>query len=323
MPLRIEYSSSGFPAGSPVSNGFGVLSVTWDDLAWAAITIGRPDWVHVVAHGDSSLYEAIFRWSLLRMALEQAGPAAYRLRRTPAAKALDPTEKGAVNYFVGMVMCKLVAAKLLNAPWLLHLDVYGGAIAQVLTGRSRPDLIGQIAGTSDWIVLESKGRISRPSVTDRSKAKNQALRVTNIGGAIPRYAIGAITYLKNEVLQFEWEDPVPNDNDGVKGRFEVPALSGDAWRFHYQSAVAVYRAQEGLSGASSDSSLSGRMRLADVSILIHPELLKPLLSSEWSTAKAIADRLQEAFTQEGYQHDGLRVKAGQSWLQPFKESASA
>lgn len=323
MPLKIEYSSSGFPAGGPVSNGFGVLSTTWDDLAWAAITIGRPDWVHVVGHGDSSLYEVIFRWSLLRMALEQVGPAAYRLRRTPAAKALDPTEKGAVNYFVGMVMCKLFAAKLLNAPWLLHLDVYGGAIAHVLTGRSRPDLIGQIAGTNDWIVLESKGRVSRPSVTDRGKAKNQALRVTNIGGAIPRYAIGAITYLKSEVLQFEWEDPVPNENDGVRGKFEVPSLSGDAWRFHYQSAVAAYRAQEGLPDASRESTLSRRMRLVDVSVDIHPEVRKPLLSSEWAAAKAIADRSRDGFAQEGYQLDGLKVTTGESWLRPFKEFTKA
>jgi hypothetical protein len=65
----------------------------------------------VFGHGDSSLYEAIFRWSMLRMALEQSGPTAYRLRRTGTARELDPMEKGAVNYFIGMVMCKVFAEK--------------------------------------------------------------------------------------------------------------------------------------------------------------------------------------------------------------------
>lgn len=70
------------------------------------------------------MYEALFRWSLVRMALEQTGLRASRLRRTTAAKTLDPTEKGAVNYFLGMTFCKLFAAKLLHTPWLLHLDVF-------------------------------------------------------------------------------------------------------------------------------------------------------------------------------------------------------
>jgi hypothetical protein len=48
------------------------------------------------------------------MSLEQSGPRASLLRRT-AARTLDPSEKGAVNYFLGMTFCKLFAAKLLNS----------------------------------------------------------------------------------------------------------------------------------------------------------------------------------------------------------------
>src|SRR5207244_2687161 len=120
----------------------------------------------------------------------QNGPTAYRLRRTGAARALDPTEKGAVNYFMGMTMCKLFAAKLLQAPWVLHLDVFGPTVqAQVMTGRSRPDLVGQIHNTNDWIAMESKGRISPPSADAKTKAKNQALRVTAVGGVAPLYHV--------------------------------------------------------------------------------------------------------------------------------------
>ena len=121
--LWIPCESDSFPPGSLPSRT-NDLEVTWNDILWAAVTVGRPNRHYVFRHGDASMYEAIFRWSLVRMALEQSGPGGYRLRRTPAAQTLDPTEKGAVNYFLGMTFCKLFAAKLLNTPWLLHLDVF-------------------------------------------------------------------------------------------------------------------------------------------------------------------------------------------------------
>src|SRR5882757_5639345 len=100
--MDIEFISEGFPNPGPVTNGTDTLSVTWDDLLWAAITVGRPSRHFIFRHGVSSLYEALFRASALRMTLEQISPVARRLRRTAAAKSLDPSEKGAVNYFLGL-----------------------------------------------------------------------------------------------------------------------------------------------------------------------------------------------------------------------------
>ena len=159
MP-NIDFESEGFPAGGPVRNGLDTLSVTWDDLLWAAITVGRPSRHFVFKHGTSSLYEALFRVSALRMTVEQLSPTSRRLRRTPAAKSLDPSEKGAINYFLGMVLCKLFAEMELDAPWLLHLDVFRSRLNPgLLSGRSRPDLIGRTRG-GQWVALESKGRVS-------------------------------------------------------------------------------------------------------------------------------------------------------------------
>src|SRR5271165_1936974 len=121
--LRVRYESEQFPSSS-LNNSGAVLDVTWDDILWAAITIGRPNLHYVFQHGSSSFYEAMFRWSLVRMALQQRGPSGQRLVRTEAFKALDPTEKGATNYFLGMVFCKLFSTKLLDTPWLLHLDLF-------------------------------------------------------------------------------------------------------------------------------------------------------------------------------------------------------
>jgi len=145
MPqIRIDYESEGFAPGGPVANGPGVLVTSWDELLWAAVTVGRPNRQYVFKNGLPSMYEALFRWSLVRMALEQSGPGAFRLRRTTAAKTLDPSEKGAVNYFLGLAICKLFADKLLRAPWLLHLDVFRPDLNVVLAGRSRPDLVGEL-----------------------------------------------------------------------------------------------------------------------------------------------------------------------------------
>jgi len=48
----------------------GELDVTWDDILWAAMTVGRPNRHDVFHHGTASIHEAIFRTSLVRMALE-------------------------------------------------------------------------------------------------------------------------------------------------------------------------------------------------------------------------------------------------------------
>src|SRR5438045_4082788 len=135
--LQIAYESEGFPAGAPVANGLATLNTSWDELLWAAITVGRPSRNYVFPHGDASIYEALFRMSLVRMAVEETGPNEKYLRRTSAAKSLDPSEKGAVSYFLGMAVCKLFTTKLLSAPWLLHLDVFRPQLDPELSGRSR------------------------------------------------------------------------------------------------------------------------------------------------------------------------------------------
>jgi hypothetical protein len=63
MMLGIPYETEGFPPGV-VANGVAELIVTWGDILWAAVTVGRPNCHHVFRHGAASVYEAVFRWSL-------------------------------------------------------------------------------------------------------------------------------------------------------------------------------------------------------------------------------------------------------------------
>src|SRR5207247_5226946 len=119
-------------------------------------------------------------------------------RRTEAARTLDPTAKGAVSYFLGMAVCKLFAASLLNTPWLLHLDVFRPQLNPVLSGRSRPDLVGQ-SNSGDWHAFECKGRVSIPDPDAKARAKEQALRCASVNGQAIALHIGAITYFAGEI----------------------------------------------------------------------------------------------------------------------------
>lgn len=314
--LRIPYDTDAFPTGT-VANGHAELSVTWDDILWAAVTVGRPNRHYVFRHGAASMYEALFRWSLVRMALEQSGSHGYRLRRTTAASTLDPTEKGAVNYFLGMTFCKLFAAKLLNTPWLLHLDVFRPMLNPVLTGRSRPDLVGQVRGLTRWHAFECKGRVSPPDATAKSKAKAQAQRLVSVKGTPCTLHVGALTYFRGESLHFYWRDPTPRNEKGI----DVP-MSGDAWLYYYAPMVEAIRMSDP-DALSSDQNLLVAVDGADLRVGVHRAISRYLVDRQWERAQQAANEAAASIESEGYQPDGLKVVAGESWLRRFSEPGVA
>jgi len=311
--LRIPYVSEGFPPATVQDDYLG-LAVSWDDLLWAAVTVGRPSWHYVFQHGAPSHYEALFRWSLLRMALEQAGPMAHRLRRTDAAKTLDPTEKGAVNYFLGMVICKVFADKLLNVPWVLHLDVWRSQLAAVLKGRSRPDLVARERATRRWHAFECKGRVSPPDAAVRSKAKAQALRVVRVDGLPCGLHIGAITYFRNDVLNFYWCDPEAARGPGI----EV-STTPEVWRHYYQPISGLVADGEARREMERSPGYFWRDARADVEVSVHPAVARPLFGGDWSRAQAVADEARPELAERGYRADGLALKAGSTWYERFEK----
>src|SRR3984885_5675569 len=215
MPF-IDYDHDDFPPRLLPAYGRR-LDVTWDEILWASITVGRPDIYHVLQHGESPLYEALFRWSMIRMSLEQQGSRVPRFARTAAFKQMDPTEKGAVNYFLGLVMCKLFAAKLLDAPWTLHLDIWRNSLnVAALSGRSRPDMVAQSASSSRWYAFECKGRASVHGEPDKAKAKSQAERGVSVGCSCCSLHICSSTYYPGGILQFYWRDPEPRAGEPIR-----------------------------------------------------------------------------------------------------------
>jgi len=311
--MEIEFTSEGFPSPGPVQNGGNVLSVTWNDLLWAAITVGRPNRHFVFQHGVSSLYEALFRASALRMSLEQTSAGSRRLRRTSAAKSLDPSEKGAINYFLGLTFCKLFAEMELGAPWLLHLDVFRDRLnPRLLSGRSRPDLVG-LTHDGKWLALESKGRVSQPTSDAKTKAKEQAERIISVGSAAVTYRIGGITFFKNDILRFFWRDPRP-DGSEPPNEVKLAVTEDEVWRLYYQPILRLLESNRTAVGDNYQFAIQE----ADFNITVLPEVIRLLRLEKWKDAANWCIENHELLIKEKVHRDGLKIVAGQSWIKPFE-----
>lgn len=312
--MRIDYESEDFPIPGPVPNGAATLTASWDDLLWAAMTVGRPNRYYVLRYGVSSLYELIFRASAVRLAIEQRVPNGWRLWRTPAARNLDPSEKGALNYFLGLTMCKLFADKLLDTPWLLHLDVFREFLNPAfLSGRSRPDLVGLTRG-GGWVAMESKGRVSPPSAADRDRAKIQAGRIVSVAGAPVQWNIAGFAYFRNESLRFHWRDPKP-DGDEPRNAIHLDEIGReDFWRGYYEPVLKLIGSERATDMASRETE-SMRIEEADLSVRVAPPLMKRLVERQWTEAGNWCLQHRDDLIRHEVRADGIAVRAGESWSQ--------
>lgn len=313
--LQIDFQSDDFPATGPILNGFDSLQTNWDDLLWATITVGRPNRFFVFRYGIASQYEALFRISALRMTLEQISATALRLRRTQVAKSLDPSEKGAVNYFLGLTLCKLFAGVKLDAPWLLHLDVFRPQLNPVLRGRSRPDLVGQ-STTGAWIGLESKGRVSPPSPDAKDKAKQQAARLISINGAPLQFRIGAFAFFKDDVLRFYWRDPPPDQNE-VRNPIRLQFPEDEFWKCYYQPILELVGPERASLAERDNRPL--HIQPADLSVRVMPEVMRLLLAEKWKETGHWCLEHQERMARAEVHGDGVQIIAGDSWSKPYAE----
>lgn len=111
------------PRGFPAQAGLGIyplqnLTCTWPQLVWSAITVGRGNLRDVFQHRFFSFLEVIYRSTMLYANLREDNNGI--VSRSPAYEGLDPSEKGAVSYFIGLTAAKLCASKLFRISWLMH-----------------------------------------------------------------------------------------------------------------------------------------------------------------------------------------------------------
>ena len=308
--LIVPYESVAFPQNT-ISNEKSYLDVTWNDILWSAVTVGRPGWFHVFRHGRASIFEAIFRWALIKMALTRSRYRGPFLTLTEAVKNMDQTERGMLSYSFGMTFCKMFSAKLLDTPWLLHLDVFRHELKVVVSGRSRPDLIGQDRRMHGWHGFECKGTMGALNSTIKRNAKAQAQRVCSVGASQCLLHVGAITYFQNDILRFFWCDPPPED-DAVG----FPELPDDVWG-HYYRPVAAIITQLGTDERDSGGNLRIRVEQCDLEVGVHSSVESSLVSGEWQQARLDAIEAEDEIREQGFQADGIQIYAGDSWDDPY------
>jgi hypothetical protein len=58
----------------------------------------------------------------------------------------------------------------------------------------------------------------------------------------------------------------------------------------------------------------------DIEVGIHPFVAKSLFHGQWDHAREMALRGAQDIVQDGYQRDGLVIKAGDSWRRRFVDT---
>ena len=139
MP-SIQYNASEFFGKWLQLNGSHSMPIAWNDLLWAAITVGKPGIGHLFKHGNFSFYEVIVRICTVYANLKSED---VSIVKSSLYEGLNPTEKVSVSYFMGMLGAKLFAEKCLDIPWLIHMSLirlqWGecsclGSQSQILSG---------------------------------------------------------------------------------------------------------------------------------------------------------------------------------------------
>jgi hypothetical protein len=203
MP-QIPYGATNFAGAFQQINGNGQISVTWAQLVWAAITVGKAAGDEY-AYGIYSALERLHRASMMRAYLLEASSGL--LFQTMPYVASDPSEKTSISFYIGMTLAKLFAEVLFNVPRMLHFAVYGQNY-QIAAGQgtSRPDLIG-LSANGNWFVFEAKGRSNGFDTGALLTAKDQAEQINLIDNVAPLCRIASQSFFSTNGLRFRMDDP--------------------------------------------------------------------------------------------------------------------
>lgn len=209
MP-RIPYQGTNFSgAFAQLNTNNGEITVTWAQLAWAAITAGKAAGDEY-AYGIYSTLERLYRASMIRAYLMQT--ASNFIARAMPYQMSDPSEKTSISFYLGMTLTKLFAEVLFDVPRVLHFAVYAQNYQIVVAaGESRPDLIG-LSNGGQWFVFEAKGRSNSFDAYALVTAKEQAQQIQTINNLAPVCSVACQAYFTS-VLSFRMDDPPVGRSD--------------------------------------------------------------------------------------------------------------
>ena len=309
------------------------LACSWPELVRHAITVGRPGWPEVRRYGIYSAHEVLWRASMLFASLWQPAPDGP-LERTDAFHALDPAERGAVNYFLGGIAAKLAADSLFGAAWLVHVDRVLRAHGIPVRG-SRPDFLGtDLFGCQ--LVVEAKGNsiLNRRTV---AAAKRQAASLSPLPGGGPHLAYAQVAHFRRGAWRFHLDDPPPENQESqvwdlgaslaayYRPVFDVLRQLPTESREADDTVYAVAQFPEADLRLGLDQAILGALTV----LLEEPNRYEPLLARLAERAHAESNRptrderqgpvwlmtraMEETRTRRSIGVDGVLVDLGDAW----------
>jgi hypothetical protein len=205
MP-KLNYTSRNFPIKfAPALAGTKTIDVTWAEIIWAALSVGKAESGHLIKHGVLSWYELLMRLYLLKVNFKESLYPFAEFEQTAVYKALDPSEKTSLSYFMGLTTAKLLSNRFLGVPWLVHLDSLDPSRLK-FNSKQRPDLIG-LDKRTEWLVMEAKGRSGKLSKDLIPKALQQTNSLATIDGKAPFLRVACAAYASADILRAHWECP--------------------------------------------------------------------------------------------------------------------
>ncbi|MFC9692284.1 hypothetical protein ACFTSF_27300 [Kribbella sp. NPDC056951] len=188
----------------------GTLPVSMSRLVRAAMSVGATP----IAMGGHPrpLIELLWRGAMVQASLQETSGHWYK---APAYKFLDPSEKTAVSYFLGMTQAKISCELLLGVPHLIHLD----SVLQLLgapTRTSRPDLVGYDAFSRQFsISVEAKGRSGGWFDNIIDKAKDQARLMPAVVGPKSNVCVASLAYFGSRGRWEAYLEDPPKSNSQI------------------------------------------------------------------------------------------------------------
>ena len=336
----IPTQTKSFPIGNRwgISDGANDIDLSPTQLVHAAVTAGHGrGWRQSMASDAAAQAELRWKTSALQTTVcERNTPSGFwrnplvRLFPTDRLGKMDPSERRALSYHLGITLAVAWARKALRMPWLLHLDVYQDQFnINLQPGDSRPDLVGRHTDGA-WAVFEAKGRSSPPGLDAETKAKEQSKRVVDIGGVSPSSCFAFFSFFatdrsavgrrKPKVVHLRVIDPKPEDES--ENEIRLPLLTTNRFfQLYYQPwrELLVNRAATESDGAIvwhrlEDADFRVGI-LADVKYLLALELYENIPESIHNITSK--EGLNEQFSD--WAGDGLIIEPGDSWQKLWHE----
>lgn len=232
------------------AGGQHTITVSSGDLMRSAAIVGMP-LLSTVLTDERPLLEMMWRMMMVKANLRATKSGKF-WTRSEAYDRLDPSEKVAVSYFLGMLQSHLVATKLLKYTHLVHVDRLLQLEKKSLAGK-RPDFVAihMAPGTPQTraATWESKGRTNAFDSKALKDAKEQAKLVPMLKGFKPRETVASEAYFAKgtdawsaKLRDPEWE------GEYLSSGLETYLLA------YYQPLIAAGRS-EGVLDLSQDAGL--------------------------------------------------------------------